>query len=160
MRIEGDTDYYEVKVTASLGVTSCHSGEDVSAIIHRADKALYEAKGSGRNQVVFQKGKSKDRKNDVVPERVFRHNVRVFPSQWRFQNSKIIHLFRKRKKKMPSLFLVFFWNSSLRWRSSFVFSSFFSPDAEDLLPAEHLILSPILSLHRVKNTRKCFSAVV
>lgn len=55
MRIEGDTDYYEVKVTASLGVTSCHSGEDVSAIIHRADKALYEAKGSGRNQVVFSK---------------------------------------------------------------------------------------------------------
>ena len=41
------------KETASLGVTLYHEGDTVTSIIQRADKALYMAKNSGRNRVVF-----------------------------------------------------------------------------------------------------------
>lgn len=39
-------------VTISLGVTSYHAGEDISAFIERADQALYMAKKLGRNRVI------------------------------------------------------------------------------------------------------------
>lgn len=39
-------------VTMSLGVTSFHSGEDISNFIERADQALYMAKELGRNRVI------------------------------------------------------------------------------------------------------------
>lgn len=56
---------------------------------------------------------------------------------------KIIHLFRKKKKKkMPSLWLGILFGTLLFGGGVVfvVFLPFFSPDAEDLLPAEHLIL--------------------
>ena len=39
-------------VTASFGVVELVAGEQASALLHRADTALYEAKQSGRNRVV------------------------------------------------------------------------------------------------------------
>jgi len=43
----------EVRVTVSIGVSAIKSSDDsVDALLRRADKALYEAKGAGRNRVV------------------------------------------------------------------------------------------------------------
>ena len=39
-------------VTMSIGVSAYIPGEDVTALIERADQGLYEAKHLGRNQVV------------------------------------------------------------------------------------------------------------
>ena len=41
-----------VNLTVSIGVTSFRSGDDADSFYRRADEALYEAKSSGRNQVV------------------------------------------------------------------------------------------------------------
>ncbi len=38
-------------ITASIGVTTCHSADDLDTVLQSADTALYEAKHSGRNQV-------------------------------------------------------------------------------------------------------------
>ncbi|WP_455217446.1 GGDEF domain-containing protein [Kaarinaea lacus] len=43
----------KVQVTISIGVGVIKPGEDVEDFIHRADKALYEAKSAGRNCVKF-----------------------------------------------------------------------------------------------------------
>lgn len=40
------------KVTVSIGVANIEDGESGDSALARADKALYEAKGSGRNKVV------------------------------------------------------------------------------------------------------------
>ena len=48
MRVEPIPD----GVTASFGVAKLAAGEDGDAFILRVDKALYEAKHSGRNRVV------------------------------------------------------------------------------------------------------------
>ena len=42
-----------IKVTASLEVALRVYGEELEHLIGRADKALYQAKGAGRNQVVL-----------------------------------------------------------------------------------------------------------
>jgi len=39
-------------VTCSLGVTAYHLGDDLESMIARVDEAMYEAKNSGKNQVV------------------------------------------------------------------------------------------------------------
>jgi diguanylate cyclase (GGDEF)-like protein len=41
----------EVPITVSIGVAQLQPDDDLESLIHRADKALYEAKGAGRNQV-------------------------------------------------------------------------------------------------------------
>ena len=42
----------ERRVTVSVGVATYVRGEDIHAVLARADKALYEAKAAGRNKVV------------------------------------------------------------------------------------------------------------
>ena len=39
--------------TASFGVSGYHAGDDISQLLCRADRALYEAKANGRNNVVL-----------------------------------------------------------------------------------------------------------
>jgi diguanylate cyclase (GGDEF)-like protein len=41
-----------LSITLSIGVTMLRPGENPDAILSRADRAMYEAKQSGRNQVV------------------------------------------------------------------------------------------------------------
>lgn len=40
----------DVKVTASFGVAAVEKGDTAESVLRRADKALYEAKGTGRNR--------------------------------------------------------------------------------------------------------------
>lgn len=40
------------RLTVSIGIAEFRSGESVESVIHRADKALYEAKSSGRDRIV------------------------------------------------------------------------------------------------------------
>lgn len=42
-----------LSLTASIGVAGFHKGESVTALLHRADMAMYEAKAAGRNRVVI-----------------------------------------------------------------------------------------------------------
>ena len=45
-------DGRQVKSTVSIGVASFpHDGQNLDAIVARADRALYKAKQSGRNRV-------------------------------------------------------------------------------------------------------------
>ena len=44
------------RITASIGITQYHIGETVQQMIDRADKALYDAKRTGRNKVVVANG--------------------------------------------------------------------------------------------------------
>ncbi len=44
-----------LEVTASLGVSCVKEGDTAITVFNRADKALYKAKNSGRNQVSFEK---------------------------------------------------------------------------------------------------------
>lgn len=43
------------KLTVSIGVAEYHPGEEAGDLIHRSDKALYQAKQDGRNRVVSEK---------------------------------------------------------------------------------------------------------
>lgn len=47
-----ELDGRTIHVTMSLGVASAQAGEDADAFIARADRALYQAKQTGRNRVV------------------------------------------------------------------------------------------------------------
>lgn len=41
----------DIHITISLGVAQHRTGEELASLIHRADNALYEAKGQGRDRV-------------------------------------------------------------------------------------------------------------
>ena len=46
--------YDDIKFTISIGVTSKHENDkNIDMLLNRADKALYEAKNTGRNKVIF-----------------------------------------------------------------------------------------------------------
>jgi diguanylate cyclase (GGDEF)-like protein len=41
---------YDINIGASIGITYYpEHGDDYEALLHKADKAMYEAKGSGHN---------------------------------------------------------------------------------------------------------------
>lgn len=40
------------RITVSIGITDGRAGDDVDAVLHRADRALYSAKAAGRNRVM------------------------------------------------------------------------------------------------------------
>ena len=42
-----------IKVTCSVGGATLQDGEEAESLIKRADMALYQAKGAGRNQLVM-----------------------------------------------------------------------------------------------------------
>jgi diguanylate cyclase (GGDEF)-like protein len=53
------TEFYNINVTVSIGVCHLNSGSaGMESLFSRADKALYEAKSSGRNRVVLWKNSS------------------------------------------------------------------------------------------------------
>lgn len=52
---EVPTEQGEVKYTVSIGVVMSNDASNLSALIKRADKALYQAKRAGRNKVVMMK---------------------------------------------------------------------------------------------------------
>jgi len=45
-----------VTITASIGATDFVSGDSIATVFERADKALYEAKNSGRNRCIIIEG--------------------------------------------------------------------------------------------------------
>jgi diguanylate cyclase (GGDEF)-like protein len=50
------TANFTVRMSVSIGVAVLHPGDSLQAFFDRADKALYEAKRSGRNRVVSSEG--------------------------------------------------------------------------------------------------------
>lgn len=52
-RINDDTQLLQYKVTISMGITSSQKIDTVDTLLLRADKALYEAKETGRNRYIF-----------------------------------------------------------------------------------------------------------
>jgi len=50
-RLIEEMDFDGLNVTVSMGVTEFKKGENIMEVFKRADKALYEAKNGGRNQV-------------------------------------------------------------------------------------------------------------
>ena len=45
-------DNFDIRVTASAGLTTMTSEDNIISLLTRRDKALYEAKQQGRNRVV------------------------------------------------------------------------------------------------------------
>ena len=53
-KIIDDHDFTSIgNVTASFGITKKEESDDIHSLLQRADKALYEAKTSGKNKLVF-----------------------------------------------------------------------------------------------------------
>jgi diguanylate cyclase (GGDEF)-like protein len=48
-QIESLEDANKIKITASFGITSYKEGDTLTTMLERADRALYDAKNSGRN---------------------------------------------------------------------------------------------------------------
>ena len=45
--------HYQIKMTASYGLTHIHNVHDIEYALQRADDLLYQAKTSGRNRISF-----------------------------------------------------------------------------------------------------------
>lgn len=52
-RVYSTEDGIDFKVTGSFGVSSYEEGDTVESLFERADKALYSAKGNGRNAIYY-----------------------------------------------------------------------------------------------------------
>ncbi|MBV1876131.1 MAG: GGDEF domain-containing protein [Pseudomonadales bacterium] len=52
-RLQISNNEADYRITTSIGIAGFRQGEDVSVLMDRADKALYSAKRTGRNKVVF-----------------------------------------------------------------------------------------------------------
>ncbi|MEW6552285.1 MAG: diguanylate cyclase [Campylobacterota bacterium] len=52
-KLEFENDNIKVHVTISFGIAQREQNEDIDSLLARADDALYEAKESGRNKVIF-----------------------------------------------------------------------------------------------------------
>jgi diguanylate cyclase len=53
--LEGMPSKEAFALTVSIGVSCCRAGDTVASLVDRADKALYLAKGSGKNRAVSEK---------------------------------------------------------------------------------------------------------
>ena len=51
-------DNFDIRVTASAGLTTMTSEDNIISLLTRRDKPLYEAKQQGRNRVVVAKADS------------------------------------------------------------------------------------------------------
>lgn len=51
--VEVEQEGKAIRFTASFGAAEIHKGEELAELLARADEALYQAKNSGRNQVVL-----------------------------------------------------------------------------------------------------------
>ena len=55
-KVNSQNDTKTIQITISLGVYQFKSSDKNQDLLINADKALYEAKGTGRNQVIVYKG--------------------------------------------------------------------------------------------------------
>ena len=53
-KVNPDAEVKEIKVTISLGIYEIKPDDEDDDLLKKADKALYEAKNTGRNKVVIQ----------------------------------------------------------------------------------------------------------
>ena len=50
-------DNFDIRITASAGLSSIRAEDDLNSLLERSDKALYDAKQQGRNRIVVAKGR-------------------------------------------------------------------------------------------------------
>ncbi|MEJ7745406.1 MAG: GGDEF domain-containing protein [Luteimonas sp.] len=66
-RIATQLSYENERITVSIGAAALETDEDAASWLARADKAVYQAKHQGRNQVVVHRGREADADADAAP---------------------------------------------------------------------------------------------
>jgi diguanylate cyclase len=61
--LNDSTDLQILSITVSIGISVCQNDDTIETVIERADKALYAAKGAGKNRVVAQNELSSEKAN-------------------------------------------------------------------------------------------------
>jgi diguanylate cyclase (GGDEF)-like protein len=72
-QIEKDPFLGGHRITVSVGVAAFRAGDDVDALVERADAAMYQAKESGRNRVVIADGADTPAEGETI------ESVRALP---------------------------------------------------------------------------------